>query len=923
MQKCNSGTGTFVTVGGVSYGSACPNGLTFLWPRTCNSANCLSYYLSQTLMLPGWARMEGVGTGESANGTNIGFASGQTGIAAKAYNLIAHFGLFGGDPWIIGQVLATNTADAIQAGSGTTVVDAELYGFGRHGVMTASDLTGVIASQQYDAVTVQDVMVKYMRGDAFHASGGDGGVGTRIKTQAIDNQGTAYVDTSLYGNTYINPLSTANGTAYNASAGTFIRPYSESDGSLGVFCNGSYRCATVVDPQGNLLAGGSAANILGVFSANHSGALYVPQGEVVFGQPYGAETSYVATWIGWDPDYNGVSPLAIANVAGSTPPFSGGNSWSTLRRTAYGNASGWWFWQGTTGAFSTSKTGILWGDNLTTSGRSGLTAPYSWFPNGIGLGVSGSNPLMYVQSGTAAPTTGNWLAGDLVINSAPSVGGTWGWRCTTAGTPGTWEAMLQGASSIVGPLVGPKLTLSGDTDNEPIQTIQQGTNGVNTPPAVVSYNLGHFTGTTQTLPLTPSAGNTVLVGYQINATSYATSVQLSDGTNCTQDYAGDSYLSTVHMAVLRCSNVNAGITGVTVTFPSSGKVQWAVAEVSNLQASPLDVAGTALYSNTTYTWTANPITTANAFDFLFVFGANTNTGYGPLCNAPYTTIGTVTDLTNGGVGICSLNTTSTGTYTASGTQGNVGVSSVVMGYKAQLAVPASTADLTEWQSLYGVTIAKVDYTGEGHFNGVASTASSCGSSTPLLKYDGTCTSASGVTNAVTFNNSGSGTVSGSTYNGSSTLTVSYNTVGADQAGAASTAQSNAEAYALPKSGGAMTGPLGTQAEVHFDADTTNTGVCATAATIKATNGNRQNLTLTNSDACAPAFTQPSSGTMSITVKIIGSAAGTGTIGTVASTYWSTGSGFTTTPPTISTTGGAVMFAGCYLDGSNAYCVLSQ
>ena len=281
-----------------------------------------------------------------------------------------------------------------------------------------------------------------MRGDAFHASGGDGGVGTRIKVQAFDNQGTAFFDTSLYGNTYINPTSTANGTAYNASAGTFIRPYSESDTSLGAFC-GSGLCATVIAPRGNLLAGGGAANVLGLFDSNYAGYKYFPEGMIVFGQPYGGETSYVSTWIGWDPDYYGVSPLVMCNVGGDLPPFSVNNSCSIMRRTAYGNVSGWWGQQGAAGAFSAAKAGILWGDALTTSGRSALTGALAWHPNGFGLGVSGSNPLMYVQSGTAAPTSGNWLVGDLVINSAPSVGGVWGWRCTTAGTPGTWEAMLQ------------------------------------------------------------------------------------------------------------------------------------------------------------------------------------------------------------------------------------------------------------------------------------------------------------------------------------------------------------------------------------------------------------------------------------------------------------------------------------------------
>lgn len=41
----------------------------------------------------------------------------------------------------------------------------------------------------------------------------------------------------------------------------------------------------------------------------------------------------------------------------------------------------------------------------------------------------------------SAPTTGTWLLGDTVQNSVPSAGGTPGWVCTAAGSPGTWKAM--------------------------------------------------------------------------------------------------------------------------------------------------------------------------------------------------------------------------------------------------------------------------------------------------------------------------------------------------------------------------------------------------------------------------------------------------------------------------------------------------
>jgi hypothetical protein len=40
---------------------------------------------------------------------------------------------------------------------------------------------------------------------------------------------------------------------------------------------------------------------------------------------------------------------------------------------------------------------------------------------------------------SAAPTTGTWKAGDLAINNAGTA--PFAWKCTVAGTPGTWVAL--------------------------------------------------------------------------------------------------------------------------------------------------------------------------------------------------------------------------------------------------------------------------------------------------------------------------------------------------------------------------------------------------------------------------------------------------------------------------------------------------
>lgn len=95
------------------------------------------------------------------------------------------------------------------------------------------------------------------------------------------------------------------------------------------------------------------------------------------------------------------------------------------------------------------------------------------------------------------------------------------------------------------------------------------------------------------------------------------------------------------------------------------------------------------------------------------------------------------------------------------------------------------------------------------------------------------------------------------------------------------------------------------------------GVCTTAKTIDPANGNNQKITLTNAQTCVLTFTQPSSGTAKILLKVVQSAAGSFN-GAISGGLWPYG-----VVPTITQTSGAVDIISIYLDGTNAYCVPSQ
>jgi hypothetical protein len=100
----------------------------------------------------------------------------------------------------------------------------------------------------------------------------------------------------------------------------------------------------------------------------------------------------------------------------------------------------------------------------------------------------------------------------------------------------------------------------------------------------------------------------------------------------------------------------------------------------------------------------------------------------------------------------------------------------------------------------------------------------------------------------------------------------------------------------------------------------NNGTCTTSKAISAANGNRQKITLTNAQTCMLSFTQPSSGTISITLKVIQSSAGSfnGLISTTSTCKWPGG-----TVPTITATAGAIDFVSFYLDGSGCFGSASQ
>jgi hypothetical protein len=63
-----------------------------------------------------------------------------------------------------------------------------------------------------------------------------------------------------------------------------------------------------------------------------------------------------------------------------------------------------------------------------------ITPSKPFYPNGFALDQNHSQ-----DARATVPTTGTWVQGQVVWNTAPTAGGFAGWICTASGTPGTWK----------------------------------------------------------------------------------------------------------------------------------------------------------------------------------------------------------------------------------------------------------------------------------------------------------------------------------------------------------------------------------------------------------------------------------------------------------------------------------------------------
>jgi hypothetical protein len=84
--------------------------------------------------------------------------------------------------------------------------------------------------------------------------------------------------------------------------------------------------------------------------------------------------------------------------------------------------------------FGLSNTAFSFSSGGFASGNPGLFLA----PNGV---TFYTNNVTTITAKTAVPSSGTWAKDDLVLNQNGGAGSLFAWRCTSAGSPGTWEEL--------------------------------------------------------------------------------------------------------------------------------------------------------------------------------------------------------------------------------------------------------------------------------------------------------------------------------------------------------------------------------------------------------------------------------------------------------------------------------------------------
>lgn len=371
-------------------------------------------YLNGTLSLDKSVHLVGHGSGQSGGnyGTTLRFPANTKGLLAKKGDNSPL--QYGADASIIEGVFlqgsgALATAHGIDMQARIKLRDVSIDGFGGNGINIVAD---VAANTNANLWVADTVSVTGCGGHGLYVQGGDANAGFAIGINSSGNGGWGVYDSSFLGNTYVG-CHTASNTmgAYKSdnenARNVFLGCYSEGG-----------QPASVIDAQSMVIGGLHGAGLSG------SGYFAVDGGFDRLTSKNGSGNPEIAIGTGTGTGWDSSGVLALKDPANTTLPTV--LKWITGRwKMMWANLDA-----GEILSFYTGSATVANGypRDLSTTGGLG-------FRNGYYAGSG----MKYRGIASAAPSSGEWLRGDIVYSDSPSASGSIGWVCTAAGSPGTWK----------------------------------------------------------------------------------------------------------------------------------------------------------------------------------------------------------------------------------------------------------------------------------------------------------------------------------------------------------------------------------------------------------------------------------------------------------------------------------------------------
>lgn len=370
-------------------------------------------YLNGPLTLEKSVHLIGHGSGQQGGNfaTTLKFPSNTKGIVAKKGDNSPL--QYGADGSIIEGVLlkgsgTSSVAHGIEMECRIKLRDVTVERFGGNGISIVAD---VASNRNANLWEIDTASVIACGQHGLSVQGGDANSGVAKSVNVVGNGGWGIYDSSFLGNTYIGCHADSNVLgAYksdNANArNVFLGCYSEGG-----------QPASVIDHPSMVIGGMHGAGITG------SGYFAVDGGfdRLISKNGTGNPEIAIGTGFGIGGDSDGV--LALTDPVETSLP--------TVMKWIVGR------WR------------LMWahidsGEMLSLYTRSATVAngyPRDLAVGGIGFrnGYYAGSGMKYRGVGSAAPSSGAWLRGDIVYNDSPSAGGLIGWVCVASGSPGTWK----------------------------------------------------------------------------------------------------------------------------------------------------------------------------------------------------------------------------------------------------------------------------------------------------------------------------------------------------------------------------------------------------------------------------------------------------------------------------------------------------